>query len=543
MHTTVPSQEKSQHVSPEYRYRGRSITVPYEEGHQYLSSEHCYPEGSIRVPFPKGYRYLSPELSRLSMNTTARSEEDSPYVNPEHYYLGRRATVPSLEIYEQLDTEHTPLWMGIGVPTQKEHPHVNSVLHYLGRSTTVPTWEGYEHLNPEHTRLGMDATPPSQEGNRNDNPESHYLGRSIRVPSQGRYEHLSSEHNEFGRDMRMQFDEEYQHQNSEHAEFGRGVTGSSQDGHQVFNSDHTGLGIVVTGSSQEGHKHLKPEHTRPGISVTVPSQDGNQYLSLEHIRPGMSTTVPSMEGDEQRNTKCSELGIEVRAVQAALQSSDGPDTLPAEYMKYLYEEKLYQDTWQHRNVLSGLDLYDMFKMCHENEIMCMFGQGSHVACSPPPVQISPVILVCPLRMHPSFFCSWLGFLNDRHKHLAAVHRDCLVKGTSVELKVNGLALLSALNEVFLCYTLLETDTLYCVVTHACYYKACNSDFRYVTEVTNAITGISVKKGAAVATMFQTFKFLKYTHKCVSYCGINDHQLVKFSIYSPSEHGNAIKFNM
>jgi hypothetical protein len=99
------------------------------------------------------------------------------------------------------------------------------------------------------------------------------------------------------------------------------------------------------------------------------------------------------------------------------------------------------------------------------------------------------LFLCPLRMHPSFFfCSWLGFQNDRRKPLDAVHRDCLVRRSNVELRVDGLGLLSAHNEVFVCYTLLDTDTLYCVVQHACCYKACNSEFSYVTEVTDAFTG-------------------------------------------------------
>ena len=174
-------------------------------------------------------------------------------------------------------------------------------------------------------------------------------------------------------------------------------------------------------------------------------------------------------------------------------------------------------------------------MCNESETMCMFGHECHVTHSLPPARISPVILVCPLQINPIFFfCSWLGFQNAKHKHLDAVHRDCLVRGTSVELRVNGLGLLSALNEGFLCYTLLETDTVYCVVQHACCYKECNSEFYYVTEVTDAFTGKTVTNGAAVTTMFQAFKFLKDTHKCVSYCGGDEDQLVKFLYVLPQD---------
>ena len=49
-------------------------------------------------------------------------------------------------------------------------------------------------------------------------------------------------------------------------------------------------------------------------------------------------------------------------------------------------------------------------MRNENETMYMFGQESHVASSLPPAQISPVILVCPLRMHPSLFLFLVGVL-------------------------------------------------------------------------------------------------------------------------------------
>lgn len=239
-----------------------------------------------------------------------------------------------------------------------------------------------------------------------------------------------------------------------------------------------------------------------------------------------------MKGDEQHRNECPELGIELKTAQADLQPSH---TMPAEYIKFLSEAKLYKDTWQHRNALSGLDIYEMFKMCNENEIMYIFGQESHVPCSLPPTQISPVILMCPLRIHPVFFYSWLGFQNYRHEHLGAVHRDCLVTGTSVELKVDGLSLLSALNKFFLCYTLLDTDTIYCVVQHDCFYKACNSEFHYVSQVTDTFTGKTVTKVAVVTTMFQTFKFLKDTHKCVSHCGVDEDQLMKFSVYSPSGH--------
>jgi hypothetical protein len=469
--------------------------------------------------------------------------------------------------------------MDISVPTHEEHPRVNSAVHYLGRNTTGAAWEGYGPLNAEHTRLVMDSTLLLQEECQYGNPESHYLGRSLSVPSQRGYKHLSCEHGDFGRDMRIQSDKEYRHYNSEHAEFGRGVTLTSEERHQLFNPDHTGIGISVTLSSQEGYEHVNPEHTIPELSVTVPSQDANQYLSIlhtrpgmsgtvpsqdanqylsllhtrpelrvtvlsqdrsrylnfEHTRPGVSVTVPSMERDKKENTDRCELDIAVETDQADVHPTEGPDTLPPEYTKFLFEEKLYKDTWRHRNVRSGLDLYKMFTMCHENEVVCMFGQESHVAYSLPPVQISPVVVVCPLRMHPSFLCSWLGFLNDREKHLTAVHRDCLVKGKCVELKVDDFALLSVFNEFFLCYTLLETNTLYCVVKHACYYKACNSEFRYVTEATDAFTGITVTKTAAVATTFQTFAFLKDTHKCVSYCGVDEDQLVKFAVYFPSEN--------
>jgi len=173
----------------------------------------------------------------------------------------------------------------------------------------------------------------------------------------------------------------------------------------------------------------------------------------------------------------------------------------------------------------------------------MFGQGAHVASSLPPAQISPVILVCPLRMHPRSFCSWLGFQNDRHEHLDAVRRDCLVRGISVDLRVDGLCLLSALNKIFLCYTLPDMYTLYCVVQLSCWCKACNSEFYYVTEVTDAFTGKTVTSGAAVATMFQMFKFLKDTHGWVSYCGVDEEQSVKFFMPSPSGHRYSSKFKM
>lgn len=72
--------------------------------------------------------------------------------------------------------------------------------------------------------------------------------------------------------------------------------------------------------------------------------------------------------------------------------------------------------------------------------------------------------------------------------------------------MDGLGLLSVLNEVFLCYhTLLDTDTLYGVVQHACCYKACNSELYYVNEITYAFIGKTVTLGADMATMFQTFK--------------------------------------
>ena len=160
--------------------------------------------------------------------------------------------------------------------------------------------------------------------------------------------------------------------------------------------------------SREENQHQNSEHAAPWMSATVPSQEGNQRLNSEHTRPWISATVPYMKGDEQYNNECRELGVAVKTAQTDLQPSEGSDTLPAGYTKFLYEDKLYKNTWQHRNALSGLDLYEMFKMCNENETMYMFGQESHVACSLPPAQLSPVILVCPLRLHPSFFCSWLG---------------------------------------------------------------------------------------------------------------------------------------
>ena len=320
--------------------------------------------------------------------------------------------------------------------------------------------------------------------------------------------------------MTTKFDKECQHHSGEHVELGRRVAEASEEGHKLFNLGH--IEIIVTVPSHEGKKHFSSEHTRPWISATVASREGNQGLSSEHTQPWMSATLPSqvrnqrlnsehtrpwmsatvpyqdgnqrlssehtrqridmtvqfhkgyhhqdpeyarpwigvtvpyMKGDEQHHNECPELGIELKTAQVDLQPCD---TLPAEYKKFLSAGNSYKDTWQHRNALSGLVLYEMFKMCNENEIMCMFGQESHVACSVPPTQISPVILACPLRMHPVFFCSWLGFQNYRHEHLDAVHRDCLVRGTSVELKVDGLSLLSALNEVFLCYTVLETHNL------------------------------------------------------------------------------------
>jgi hypothetical protein len=78
----------------------------------------------------------------------------------------------------------------------------------------------------------------------------------------------------------------------------------------------------------------------------------------------------------QHNNECLELGIELKTRQADLHPSD---TMPAEYITFLSEEKLYKDTWQHHNVRSGLDLYEIFKMCDENETRYMFGQECHVA--------------------------------------------------------------------------------------------------------------------------------------------------------------------
>jgi hypothetical protein len=249
-----------------------------------------------------------------------------------------------------------------------------------------------------------------------------------------------------------------------------------QDGNQRLSSEHTRPSMSATVPSQEGKQSLSSEHTRQRVDMTVQSHKGYHHQDPEYTRPWKGVTVPYMEGDKQHNNECPELDIAVKTAQTDLQPSERPDTLPAGYIQFLSEEKLYKDTWQHRNALSGLDLYEMFKMYDENETMCMFGQECHMASSLPPTQISPLVLVCPLRMHPSFFCSWLGFQNDRYTHLDAVHRDYLVRGTSVELRVDGLGLLSALNEVFLLYTLLDTDTLYCVVQQACCYKACNSEF-------------------------------------------------------------------
>jgi hypothetical protein len=319
--------------------------------------------------------------------------------------------------------------------------------------------------------------------------------------------------------------EETQHVSPEYHQ--RGVITSRQEGHQHLTLEHTRLGTVFAGPSQKGHQHLTPEHTRRRRNKAVES--GKKY---QHPDAECTLTVPCMEEGEQQSNESPELVIEVKNALANRQPSEGSDKLPTEYLELLAEEKLFKDAWAYRNVLSGLDLYEMFKMCHENEGMCMFGQESHVPQSLPPVQTCPVILVCPLRLHPALFCPWLGFQNDRHQHMATDHRDFLIKGTSVELKVNGLALLSALNEVFVCYTLLEIGILYCIVQHACYYKACNSDFYYVTEHTDVFTGVTVTQRAAVATTFQTFAFLKDTDKCVSYRGIEGDHSVKVRIYSP-----------
>jgi hypothetical protein len=116
------------------------------------------------------------------------------------------------------------------------------------------------------------------------------------------------------------------------------------------------------------------------MDMTVHFRKGYHHQDPEYTRPWMGVTVPYMKGDEQHNNECTELGNAVKTAQTDLQPSDGPATLPAGYIKFLSEEKLYKDTWQHRNALSGLDLYEMFKMCNENETMYMFGQESHVAC-------------------------------------------------------------------------------------------------------------------------------------------------------------------
>jgi hypothetical protein len=76
-----------------------------------------------------------------------------------------------------------------------------------------------------------------------------------------------------------------------------------------------------------------------------------------------------MKADAQHNNECPELGIELKTTQADLQPSAGPDTLPVEHINFLSERKLYTDTWQHRNALSGLDVYETCKACHEIEIM------------------------------------------------------------------------------------------------------------------------------------------------------------------------------
>jgi hypothetical protein len=134
--------------------------------------------------------------------------------------------------------------------------------------------------------------------------------------------------------------------------------------------------MSATVPSQDGNQHLSSEHTKQKMDMTVHFHKGYHHQDPEYTLSWMGVTVPYMKGDKQHNNECPELDIAVKTAQTDLQLSAGPDTLPAGYIKFLSEEKLYKNTWQHRNAFSGLDLYEMFLRCLMKMKQCICSDRS-----------------------------------------------------------------------------------------------------------------------------------------------------------------------
>jgi hypothetical protein len=454
-------------------------------------------------------------------------------------------------------------------PFQEGYQHQNPEDTRLGKETTVPFQGGYKHNISEQAVFGKEMIMPFQEGYQDQIPEHTGFGKEITVTFQEGYQHQIPEHTGLGKEITVTFQERYQHQISEQTQLGKEVTVSFQGGYQNQNLEDTRLGKETTVPSQGGYKHNISEQAVIGKEMTMPFQEGYQHKQSgkkkkvrfqdeckdkipkysqhvkripleyqkqyqhenpEHTQSGKGMKVPFQRSEQFKNPENTQLGKEVKVSEKVdVRYAEGQDQVQLECKIVLPTEESFDDDWPFHITVSGLEVYEMFKLCRNSESCSASKEQPHVRFRRTVCHIVPPILVCPMSMHTVFHCSWIGFLCDRPEHVATVHRDRLVKGTTVELGDESVAVVSAFSELFLCYTVLERGVLYCIVRHACYYISCPSHFWYITQYSDGISGEVLMKNEVVATMFQTFSFLRDAGKCVSYKEHTSNYRVKFSI--------------